>query len=440
MTATRIASVKGRQILDSRGRPTVEVDVALADGSLGRAAAPSGASTGRHEAWELRDGDPASYRGMGVLKAVSHIDGPIAAHLEGLDAADQQTIDATMLSLDTSPRLETLGANAVLATSLAVSRAAARAARLPLYAYIQKLIAVRPMSMPMPMTNILSGGAHAGRSMDVQDFLVMPVGARTYKEALEMISKVRSEAASLMATQGLSVLLADEGGLSPGFRSVREALDLMVRSIEAAGLRPGEDAAIAIDVAASELARDGAYFLEGTGQTMSRDELLALLGEMVAHYPIVSIEDVLDQDDWSGWQLATTRLSGIQLVGDDLFVTHPDRIRRGIDENAANAVLIKLNQNGTLSGTLAAMQAAWQGGLATIVSARSGETEDDYIADLAVGSGAGQIKIGSVRNSERLSKYNQLSRIEQESGLAFAGMSGCAGGAARIDAAPILAA
>jgi enolase len=426
MSRTRITGVKGRQILDSRGRPTVEVDVTLADGSLGRASVPSGASTGRHEAAELRDGDPESYRGLGVLKAVSNVEGAIARRIAGLDATEQDGVDDAMLSLDPSPRLQTIGANAVLATSLAVARAAARATGQPLYAYLHHLLGARPMSMPMPMTNILSGGAHAGRSMDVQDFLVMPVGARSYREALAMISRVRLEAANLMAAGGLSVLLADEGGLSPGYRSVREALDLMVRSFEAAGLRPGEDVAITLDIAASELAVDGAYVLAGAGQTLSREEMVGLLGDMVARYPIVSIEDPLEQDDWAGWQMAQTQLAGIQLVGDDLFVTSTDRIARGIELGAANAVLIKLNQNGTLSRTLAAMRTAWQGGMATIVSARSGETEDSFIADLAVGSGAGQIKIGSVRNSERLAKYNQLTRIEEEAEFAFAGISGVA--------------
>ena len=425
MTGTAIAQVTGRQILDSRGRPTVEVDVVLRDGSFGRAAAPSGASTGRHEAWELRDRDPACYRGLGVSGAVQNVRTLIARGICGLDAQDQAAVDAAMVALDGSPRLDTLGANAVLATSLAVAHAAAISAGVPLHRHIHALLGVpgRPMTMPMPMTNILSGGAHAGRSMDVQDFLVMPIGARSYAEALHMICEVRQTAAALMAESGLSTLLADEGGLSPGFADVEAALELMVRSFEAAGLRPGHDVAIALDVAASELHEGGTYTLARAGRSLSADGMVDLFDTLTDRYPVVSIEDALDQDDWSGWRTATRTLSRIQLVGDDLFVTNPDRIRRGIDEQVGNAVLIKLNQNGTLSGTLDAIRTAWSGGMACVVSARSGETEDSTIADLAVGSGAGQIKIGSVRSSERLAKYNQLSRIEQDGELAFAGMT-----------------
>ena len=427
MSEPRIVRVTARQVLDSRGRPTIEADVVLADGSFGRATAPSGASTGRHEAWELRDRDPRAYQGLGVLTAVSNVRGRIAERIHGMNALDQRDIDTAMIALDPSPRLEMLGANAILATSLAVSRAASQHARLPLHVYLGQLIGVRPMSLPMPMTNILSGGAHAGRAMDIQDFLAVPIGATSYGQALAAISDVRSAAAALMAADGLSVLLADEGGLSPGFTTARKALDLMVRSFEAAGLRPGEDVAIALDVAASELMQNGQYVLKGAGETWSAEEMTDFLVSAVREYPIVSIEDALDQDDWAGWRATTVRLSGIQVVGDDLFVTNSARIRRGVQEGAGNAVLIKLNQSGTLTGTIEAMQTAWDGGFATVVSARSGETEDSYIADLAVGSGAGQIKIGSVRNSERLAKYNQLTRIDEEAGLAFAGSSGIAG-------------
>lgn len=422
-SSSRLYSLEARQILDSRGRPTVEADVRLADGSFGRACAPSGASTGRHEAWELRDRQPGSYEGLGVLSAVANIKGEIAEALTGQDALDQKAIDDRMVELDGSASLKRLGANAVLAVSMAVARAAAAHQDEPLYRYIANL-AGTAMSIPMPMTNILSGGAHAGRGMDLQDFLAIPVGAQSYSEALEMIARVRSSAAFLMKGENLSTLLADEGGLSPGYSKAEQALNLMMRSFEAAGLTPGSDMAIALDVAASEFYEDGCYVLNGEKQRFTGAEMAAFLTDLAHHFPIISIEDALDQDDWEHWRHFTQEMPDVQIVGDDLFVTNVDRIKLGIDSNVANAALIKLNQNGTLTGTLSAISMARSANYATVVSARSGETEDTFIADLAVGTGAGQIKIGSVRNSERLAKYNQLLRIEEESGLPFAGVTG----------------
>jgi enolase len=426
-SSSSIAHVAARQILDSRGRPTVEADVTLADGTMGRACAPSGASAGRHEAWELRDGDKNVYDGLGVLKAVWNVSGEIKSGLFGMDVFDQHAIDSRMLEIDGSPNLNRLGANGVLAVSLAVSRAAAANLKFPLYRYISTLAGNTPMNLPMPMTNILSGGAHAGRSMDMQDFLAIPVGAASYSHALEMISRVRNAAAVLMRKQRLSVLLADEGGLSPGFARAEEALELMIRSFEAAGLRPGVDMAITLDVAASELFEDGIYCLAGEQRRLTPGEMISFLTDLVRRYPIISIEDALDQDDWEHWRTLTAGLSDIQIVGDDLFATNPSRIARGIEQKVANSALIKVNQNGTLTGTLKAMKMADSGGFSKVVSARSGETEDNFIADLAVGTGAGQIKIGSVRNSERMGKYNQLLRIEEESRLPFAGTSRLAG-------------
>lgn len=420
MSDFRIARAVGRQILDSRGRPTIEVDVILHDGTLGRACAPSGASTGRHEACELRDGNPDAYEGRGVLQAVANVNGVISELLLDHDVMDQAGIDKALTECDGSPQLKNLGANAILATSLATSRAAALASNLPLHCYIAGLSGGRTMTMPMPMTNILSGGAHAGRGMDIQDFLAMPVGAQNYSDALDMLSRVRTAAANLMADRGLSVLLADEGGLSPGFAEAEEALELMIQAIEAAHLRPGEDVAIALDVAGSELFDGQAYNLARGGRSLSSADMAAYIASLVAKWPIVSVEDALDQDDWGHWRDLTSTLGHIQVVGDDLFATNEDRIKTASDQCVANAALIKVNQNGTLTGTLAAMKAAWSAGYATVVSARSGETEDSFIADLAVGTGAGQIKIGSVRNSERLSKYNQLLRIAEHQSLDFA--------------------
>jgi enolase len=425
MDAT-IVRLHGRQILDSRGRPTVEVDVETRDGSFGRASAPSGASTGRYEALELRDRDPAHYEGRGVKKALSHVRDEIAEALRGEPVNEQARIDRKLIDLDGTPNLSRLGANAVIATSVAVARAGAAHHRLPLYKYLSELAggSCRP-SLPMPMTNILSGGAHAGRGMDFQDFLAVPVGARSYSQALEMLLRVRACAADLVRRQGLSVLLADEGGLAPGFAHADEALGLMVGSIEAAGLRPDIDVAIAIDVAASELWRDGAYDLSRDGRRFSSTEMIGLVRDLVRQYPVISVEDALDQDDMH-WHALTAALPDLQIVGDDFFATNPERLAAGIAAGAANAVLVKINQNGTLTGTLDVVRTARAAGYATVVSARSGETEDAFVADLAVGTGAGQIKIGSVRNSERLAKYNELIRLEEDD-IPFAGVSTLAG-------------
>lgn len=428
MTASSaIARVHARQVLDSRGRPTVEVDVELRDGSFGRACAPSGASTGRHEACELRDGNPDDFEGRGVRKAVANVATDIAGGLCGRDALDQEHIDSALRDIDGSADLSRLGANAILATSLAVCRAAAAHARRPLHRHIATLAGIERMTLPMPMTNILSGGAHAGRGMDLQDFLAVPIGAVSYSEALSMLAKVRSAAAEALGEQGRSVLLADEGGLSPGFNTARAGLDLMMEAFSRAGLRPGSDMAIAIDVAASQLFVEGRYRLPREAHNFDSSEMASFIVDLVRRYPVISVEDPLDQDDWDNWQQFTQALPDVQVVGDDLFATNQDRIARGIELGVGNAVLIKVNQNGTLSGALHAMRLAREAGYATIVSARSGETEDPFIADLAAGAGAGQIKIGSVRNSERLSKYNQLLRIEEDPGVAFAGVSGLAG-------------
>ncbi|HLZ82908.1 MAG TPA: phosphopyruvate hydratase [Caulobacteraceae bacterium] len=421
MSATAIHTVFARQILDSRGRPTVEAEVALAGGASGRASAPSGASRGAAEAFELRDGDPDCFEGRGVIRAVAGVNGEIAALLASRDALDQRGADQAMRELDGTAQLSRLGGNAILAVSIAVARAGAAASGQPLYRRLADLSGVTEPTMPMPMVNILSGGLHAGRGMDVQDFLVIPIGATSYGQALEWALRVRAAASALCQEMGLPTLLADEGGLSPGFAHGAEALALMVRAVERAGLRPGEDAAIALDIAASALTdAEGPYVLQRAGRTLDSQAMIGLLTEWAARFPIVSIEDGLGEEDWSAWPDLTRRLGHIQLVGDDLFATQADRIARGVREGAGNAALIKINQNGTLSGTLDALAAARAGAFATVISARSGETEDAFIADLAVGVAGGQIKIGSVRTSERMAKYNQLLRLDEE-GLPFAG-------------------
>ena len=421
---TKIASIKGRQILDSRGRPTVEAEVWLDDGRMARASVPSGASTGKAEAVELRDGGEA-WGGLGVSRAVSSITGEIAPALAGYDACDQAGFDARMRELDGTDNLSRLGGNATLAVSLAAVRASALVTEQPLFRRIAALAGTMP-TMPMPMVNILSGGLHAGRGMDVQDFLMIPLGAKSYAQALDWVCRVRASATALCAEQGITTLLADEGGLSPGFETSEEALVLMVKAFERAGLEPGKDAAIALDVASSSLVNDtGDYPFTRAGRTYSASEMVKLQQAWVAGFPIISIEDGLGEDDWANWPAMTAALSKIQLVGDDLFATQPARIDRAVAAGICNAALIKVNQNGTFSGTLDAIRSARAGGYATVISARSGETEDDFLADLAVGVAGGQIKIGSVRNSERLSKYNQLLRLEEE-GLDWAGASGIA--------------
>lgn len=422
MTDTRITSLHARQILDSRGRPTVEAEVTLSGGASARASSPSGASTGKAEAVELRDGG-AEWEGRGVGRAVAHVKGEIAGMLDGRDALDQRDIDEAMWQADGTANFARLGGNAVLAVSLAVARAAAIAKQQPLWRHFAELAGAQPV-MPLPMVNILSGGLHAGRGMDVQDFLVIPIGADSYSQALGWICKVRMAAAELCADRGLPTLLADEGGLSPGFEESEDALALMVQAFDRAGLRAGEDVAIALDIASSSLVDEsGNYPFVRKGRDYRPAEMIDLQADWVSRYPIVSIEDGLGEDDWENWPEMTRRLSHIQLVGDDLFATQPERIQRAVDEGICNSALIKVNQNGTVSGTLDAIRTARAGGYATVISARSGETEDDFLADLAVGVAGGQIKIGSVRNSERQAKYNQLLRIE-EADLPWAGSSG----------------
>lgn len=424
MTSTSIHSLHARQILDSRGRPTVEVDIELSDGTLERASVPSGASTGMAEAHELRDHDNSRYEGRGVLKAVAHVNGEIARALKGWDVLDQSGLDARLRELDGTAQLERLGANAILGTSLAACRAAAASERQPLYLRIAELAGNKDISMPMPMVNILSGGLHAGRGMDVQDFLAIPASATSMEEAIHIVSRIRSSATEVMRAWGLTTLLADEGGLSPGMATGREALELMMAATEHAGLQPGVDMVIAIDVAASSLkGPNGSYRLAREGRDCSSAEMIAMMEDWVREFPIVSIEDGLDEEDWAGWRDLTVSLGKkIRLIGDDLFTTNLSRLQRGVREQIGNGVLVKVNQNGTLSGTLDVIRAARDAGYAPVVSARSGETEDSFIADLATGTGAGQIKIGSVRCSDRLSKYNQLLRIEERSKARFAGM------------------
>ncbi|MGE5087886.1 MAG: phosphopyruvate hydratase [Candidatus Levyibacteriota bacterium] len=427
MSGSAIRSVHGRQILDSRGRPTVEVDVVLDDGSFGRASVPSGASTGTFEAHELRDGDAARYAGLGVLKAVANVDGEIASALRGADGADQRAVDLRLRELDGTAQLERLGANAVLGVSLAVCRAVAASRGQMLYQRIADLALAQP-TLPLPMTNILSGGRHAGGGMDVQDFLALPLRATSIAEAIHLIARVRSAASDVSRERGLPTLLADEGGLAPGCETGRAALQVMVEAIERAGLVPGEDIAIAIDVAATTLRiAGGRYRLAREGRELDSAAMVAMIDSWARHFPVVSVEDGLDEEDWLGWTMLTERLGRrLQLVGDDLFTTHPQRLARGVREGIANGVLVKANQNGTLTGTLEVIAQAKAAGYATIVSARSGETEDTFMSDIAVGAAAGQIKIGSLRTSSTVAKYNQLLRIDEHSGAPYAGAAALA--------------
>jgi enolase len=415
--ASSIANITARQIFDSRGRPTVEADVTLADGTVGRACVPSGTSTGRHEAWELRDGDKTAFGGLGVTLAASNARNQIAAALIGQDALDQGSVDRVMTELDGTPALQRLGANAVLAVSLATARAAAAHLRLPLYRHLANLAGNGAPCLPMPMANVLSGAAQAGRGLDFQDFLAIPVGAATTAQAVTMIWQVSQAAARVMKESNIPAVIANDGGLGPDLRRPEQALEVMVRAIEAAGLRPGADVAIGLDLAASDLRDGDHYHLASAGERLSSAEMIAMVADLARRFPVISVEDPLDQDDWAGWRDATGVLSGMQVVGDDLFATNPARIARAITDKTANAAILKLNQNGTLSGTLAALAALRAAGYGAIVAARSGDTEDTFVADLAVGTGAGQIKIGAFRNTERTAKYNQLLRIEEETGL-----------------------
>ena len=424
MNPAAIRTLHAREILDSRGRPTVEVDAILDDGSFGRASVPSGASTGSSEARELRDGDPARYGGLGVQKAAANVNREIFQALRGMDGADQRSLDQRLRELDGTPQLERLGANATLGVSLAVCRAVAASRGQALYEHIADLAQAKP-TLPLPMVNILSGGLHAGRGMDVQDFLAVPTRAASIDEAIHIAARVRSAATELSRERGLPTLLADEGGLSPGCETGRAALQLVVESIERAGLKPGEDVGIAIDVAATALVSvGGRYLLAREGRELDSEQMIDMIEAWVRDFPVVSVEDGLAEEDWPGWSLLARRLGGrVQLVGDDLFATNPQRLARGIEQGVANGVLVKANQNGTLSGALDVIAQARAAGYATVVSARSGETEDAFMSDLAVGTSAGQIKIGSLRTSSTVAKYNQLLRIEERSGAPFAGVS-----------------
>lgn len=406
-----IARVKARQILDSRGQPTVEVEVTLASGATGRAAVPSGASTGAFEAIELRDGDSQVYGGKGVTKAVANVEDELAGALIGLDAYNQLLVDRRMIDLDGTANKGRLGANAILGCSLAVAQAAANDAGLPLYRYLG---GARANRLPVPLMNILNGGAHADNSVDLQEFMVAPIGARTFADAVRMGSEVYTALKGVLRERGLGTGVGDEGGFAPDLASNRDALDVIMEAIAAAGYTPGEEIALALDPATTELYRDGAYHFEGEGRVLTSSELVDFWAELVDRYPIISIEDGMAEEDWEGWEALTARLGDrVQLVGDDLFVTNSARLQEGIDRKAGNAILIKLNQIGTLSETLAAMDLASRAGFASMVSHRSGETEDTFIADLAVATGAGQIKTGAPSRSERVAKYNQLIRIEE---------------------------
>ena len=413
---TAIIDVHARQILDSRGNPTVEVEVLLEDGSTGRAAVPSGASTGAHEAVEKRDGDKSRWLGKGVSQAVDAVRGEISEVVVGLDAEDQTEIDSLLIDLDGTDNKSRLGANAILGVSLAVAKAAADARGLPLYRYVGGVLA---SLLPVPMMNILNGGQHADNPIDFQEFMVMPVGADSLCEAVRCGSEIFHTLKKRLSDAGLSTAVGDEGGFAPALASTRDALDFIMQSVEQAGYRPGDDVMLALDCAATEYFRDGAYRMEREGRTFSPPEMVDFLAELARDYPIASIEDGMAEDDWDGWKLLTERLgSQVQLVGDDLFVTNPKRLARGIEGGIANSILIKVNQIGTLSETLEAVSAAQRASYTAVMSHRSGETEDTTIADLAVATNCGQIKTGSLARSDRLAKYNQLIRIEEELGSA----------------------
>jgi len=412
---SEIIDVMAREIIDSRGNPTVEAEVWLASGEVARASAPSGASTGAHEAVELRDGDKKRYAGKGVLRAVDNVDTLIAPALIGLDACDQAEVDQTMRRLDASPNKAHIGANATTAVSLAVAKAAAQFLNLPLYGYLGGTFA---RELPVPMLNILNGGKHADNNVDIQEFMIMPVGAPCFSEALRYAAETFHSLRSILNERRLSTGIGDEGGFAPDMRSNEEPFELIMQAIERAGYRPGEDIAIAIDAAASSFYADGLYVLEAEGGVKkTSQEMIEYYERLVSKYPIVSIEDGLNEDDWEGWRILTDKLAGkIQIVGDDLFVTNAEFVAKGIREHCANAVLIKVNQIGTLTETQATIEMAKRAGYATIMSHRSGETEDSWLADCAVGFATGQIKTGSTSRSERMAKYNQLLRIEAELG------------------------
>lgn len=411
-----IARIVGRQVLDSRGNPTVEVDVYTTNGAVGRAAVPSGASTGIHEAVELRDGDKSLYLGKGVLKAVTNVNTIIADELLGMDVFDQKAIDATLIALDGTENKSNLGANAILGTSLAVAKAAAQEAGLSLFRYVG---GVGATTMPVPMMNILNGGSHADNLIDIQEFMVMPFGASSFSEGLRWGTEIFHHLKSVLKDKGLSTNVGDEGGFAPNLGSNEEAIQVVLQAIEKAGFKPGHDVYIALDAASSEFynAEKGLYLFESTGESKTSSEMVDYWAEWCSKYPIVSIEDGLAEDDWYGWKLATDKLgSKVQLVGDDLFVTNTKRLAEGIDKGVANSILVKVNQIGSLTETIEAVQLATRNSYTSVMSHRSGETEDNTIADLAVALNCGQIKTGSASRSDRMAKYNQLLRIEEELG------------------------
>tara|TARA_R110002012_G_scaffold60307_3_gene157708 strand:+ start:16624 stop:17901 length:1278 start_codon:yes stop_codon:yes gene_type:complete len=418
-----IIDIHAREILDSRGNPTVEVDVTLEDGTMGRAAVPSGASTGAYEAVERRDGDEARYMGKGVLGACAAVNGEIAEALVGIDATEQIEIDGTMIELDGTENKKRLGANAILGVSLAAAKAAADYSSLPLYRYVGGASA---RMLPVPMMNIINGGEHADNPIDIQEFMIMPVSAESIADAVRMGSEVFHTLKKELSQAGLATGVGDEGGFAPNISSTRDALDFILKSIEKAGYKPGEEIYLALDCAATEYYRDGKYILSGEGRTLSSEENVEYLAALCDSYPIISIEDGMSEDDWDGWKMLTDRLgSKIQLVGDDLFVTNPARLADGIKRGCANSMLVKVNQIGTLSETLQAVDMAHRAGYTNVMSHRSGETEDATIADLAVATNCGQIKTGSLARSDRLAKYNQLIRIEESLGVTaqYAGRS-----------------
>ncbi|KOR30973.1 enolase [Achromatium sp. WMS2] len=410
---SKIVNIQAREILDSRGNPTLEVEVTTEHNAIGRAAVPSGASTGSREALELRDQDPSRYNGKGVQRAVANVNAIIRPKLEGLEVTEQAAIDQTMLELDGTENKERLGANAILGVSLATAHTAAREQNLPLYQYL----GIGPYRLPVPMMNIINGGAHAANRLDCQEFMILPVGANSIREAVRYGAEVFHALKSVIHGKGLSTGVGDEGGFAPDLRSNVEALELILEGIHTAGFKAGTDLYLGLDVASSEFYQDGNYVLASEGKTYTAEQFTELLASWVAQYPIITIEDGMDENDWIGWTILSDRLGGqVQLVGDDLFVTNTKLLQRGIDSKIANAILIKVNQIGTLTETMAAINLAHKAGYKTIISHRSGETEDTSIADLAVASNAGQIKTGSLSRSDRVAKYNQLMRIEDQLG------------------------
>lgn len=420
---TAITDIHAREILDSRGNPTIEVDVILESGAFGRAAVPSGASTGAHEAVELRDGEKGRFGGKGVLQAVESVNGEIYDALAGMDAEDQLIVDRTMIDLDGTPNKGRLGANAILGVSLAIAKAAAEDAGMPLYRYVGGAFA---HTLPVPMMNIINGGAHADNPIDIQEFMIQPIGADSCSDAIRMGAEIFHALKKSLKDAGHNTNVGDEGGFAPNLKSTEQALDFVLKAIEAAGYKPGDDVTIALDAASTEFFKDGKYVLAGEKKSLDSKSFVKYWTKLVNNYPIVSIEDGMSEDDWEGWKLMSDALGHkIQLVGDDLFVTNPARLAQGIDKGIANSILVKVNQIGTLSETLEAVELAHKNGYTAVLSHRSGETEDSTIADLAVATNCGQIKTGSLSRSDRIAKYNQLIRIEEELGqiAQFAGRS-----------------